>query len=144
MPDEHEFHDVPPAGLWISPEGEATVTTEHMLTIKEDPGRFGLAPRDVARISIPALHEIARKLIFAGWTRFRLFSDFWSFEVDNARGRISLVEDILVHHRAYPHEEIRISQAKPKREYAGTVAQFYDRSIFRTWELGRKNRWRFT
>lgn len=140
-PDER---GLPPEGLWVSPDGEPVPVVEHLITIKENPEIFGLPPREVAKARIEDLRKIAVKLIAEGWTRFRFLGGVWNFEVNNIRMRKELIEEILVSHRAWPQERIIISQADPKRDYQGTVAQFYDRSLFRHYELGRLSRWRFS
>lgn len=142
--DDLDEKGLPPEGLWVSPDGEAIQVIEHLISIQHEPHRFGLSPKDVRGVSIQRLHDIAVDLIKGGWTRFRFLSGTWNFEVDSARSRISLIEEILVTHRAYPQELVVVGQAKPKRTYQGTVAQFYDRTMFRHYELGRKVKWLLT
>lgn len=134
---------LPPEGLWISPSGDAIPVIEHLIEIQQNPEPFGLAPKDVERRSIKDLRQIARSLIQDGWTRFRYLSGTWNFEVDQAKLRISLIQEVLVQGKAYPEERVVIAQLSPKRDYQGTVAEFYDRSMFRHYELGG-NRWRLT
>ena len=139
-----EGRGLPPEGLWVSPDGEAIPVIEHLLALKEEPERFGLSPRDVAKAGVKELRELAVTIISEGWTRFRFLGGVWNFEVDNVKMKKDLIEEILVTHQAWPQERIVISQAKPKRDYQGAVAQFYDRSMFRHYELGRLSRWRFS
>ena len=87
---------------------------------------------------------MAVDLIKDGWTRFRFLGGVWNFEVNNVRTKKDLIEEILVTHQAWPQERIIISQVSPQRDYQGTVAQFYDRSLFRHYELGRVTGWRFS
>jgi len=132
-----------PEGLWLSPDGEEVPVIEHLIEIQHNPEAFGLSPRDVKGVTIENLRDIAVDLIKKGWTRFRYLSGTWNFEVDSVRSRIDAIERILVGHRAYPQERVVVSQATPKRDYQGTVSEFYDRSMFRHYELGR-SRWRVT
>ena len=135
---------LPPEGLWISPEGEPIPVIEHLLEIHHNPEKFGLAPKDVRGLSIENLRKVAVELIGKGWTRFRFLSGTWNFEVDSVKVRLSTIEDVLVRQMAYPQERVVVSQAAPKRDFQGTVAEFYDRSMFRHYELGRANTWRVT
>lgn len=139
-----EEHGLPPEGLWISPDGEPVEVIEHLITIQQEPEKFGLSPRDVGRASIKNLRDIAIELIKVGWTRFRFLGGVWGFEVYQVKSKISLIEDVLVAQNAYPQERVLISQASPKRDYQGTVAEFYDRAMFRHYELGRRNNWRMS
>jgi hypothetical protein len=142
MAEEFVDKGLPPEGLWVSPEGEATSVIEHLIEIQHHPETFGLSVKDVKGASISKLRDLAVELIREGWTRFRFLSGVWNFEVDAAKRRVDLMEDILVTHQAHPQERVVISQVSPKKDYQGTVAQFYDRSIFRHYELSHKNQWR--
>jgi hypothetical protein len=141
---EPEERGLPPEGLWVAPDGEPIPVIEHLLALKEAPETFGLSPRDVERAGLIELRELAVKIIGEGWTRFRFLGGVWNFEIDNIRTKKDLIKETLVTHQAWPQERIIISQAKPKRDYQGSVAQFYDRSMFRHYELGRLSRWRFS
>lgn len=141
---EPEDRGLPPEGLWVSPEGESIPVIEHLITIKIEPERFGIPERDVRNASIKDLRDIAVGIIKEGWTRFRFLGGVWNFEVNSVKNKKDLIEEILVTHQAWPQERIIVSQANPKKDYQGTVAQFYDRSIFRHYELGQYNRWRFS
>ncbi len=133
-----------PEGLWVSPDGEATPVIEHLLELKFEPERFGISPRDVEKAGIKDLRDMAVEIIKEGWTRFRYLGGVWNFEVNNVKMKKDLIEDILVTHQAWPQDRIVISQASPKRDYQGSVSQFYDRSMFRNYELGRLSRWRLS
>lgn len=139
-----EERGLPPEGLWVAPDGEGIPVIEHLIALKEEPERYGLSPRDVQKAGIKELRELAVGLIKEGWTRFRFLGGVWNFEVDSVKMKTGLIEEILVTHQAWPQERIIVSQVSPKRDYQGTVAQFYDRSMFRHYELGRLNRWRFS
>jgi len=133
---------LPPEGMWISPEGDAFQVIEHLLAIKENPEIFGLPVREVRNADVKALRTLAVGLIRSGWTRFRSMGGVWAFEVDRAKAKIGLIEEILVKHQAYPQERVVISQATPKKDYQGSVSDLYDRSMFRHYEPDRLNRWR--
>jgi hypothetical protein len=139
-----EERGLPPEGLWVSPDGEPVPVIEHLLALKEAPETFGLSVRDVERSGLIELRELAVKIIKEGWTRFRFLSGVWNFEVNSIRNKKDLIEEILVTPQAWPQERIVISQASPKRDYQGSVSQFYDRSMFRHYELGHLSRWRFS
>lgn len=142
---ELDRDSIPPDGLWISPDGEAIPVTEHLITLKREPERFGLTRRDVSANTMQALALVAKKVIERGWTRFRLFSDHWAFEVDSLKNRLPLIEDILTAHGATPNEFVRVSQAKPRKEFEGTVDDVFERTIAKHFDLaGRKSRWRFS
>jgi hypothetical protein len=68
----------------------------------------------------------------------------WNFEVDNAKRRIDLIEDILVEGGAQGFENACISQTTPPREFQGTVEEIYDRVIFKYQENPQRNTWRFS
>ncbi len=139
-----EEKGLPPDGLWVSPEGDAISVFEHLLEIRQNPEKFDLSPKDVERASMEDLRDLAIELIKEGWTRFRFLGGVWNFEVASVKNRKELIEEILVTHQAWPQERLIISQLSPKRDYQGSVAQFYDRSMFRHYELGRLSRWRFS
>lgn len=141
---EPEERGLPPEGLWVDPDGEGIPVIEHLIALKEEPERYGLSPRDVEKAGIKELRDLAIQIIREGWTRFRFLGGVWNFEVDSVKMKMGLIEEILVTHQAWPQERIIISQMSPKRDFQGTVAQFYDRSMFRHYELGRLNRWRFS
>lgn len=145
-PDDVQDKGLPPEGLWVSPNGKRTSVIEHLIEIQHHPETFDLTAREVKGASIQDLHAIAVKLILGGWTRFRFLSGVWNFEVDSVKVRRQLIEDILVTHQAFHLERVVISQATPKRDYQGSVAQFYDQSMFRHYELGRSSSstWRVT
>ncbi len=132
--------DVWPAGLWISPEGIAFPAVEHMAEIARDPERYGLRPEEVRGASRPVLMAAVARLVKRGWIRFRAFSDRWAFEVDDVRERLPLIEEILVLHQALPMEKVRIDQAKPRRDWEGTVEDLLDRTLFRKHEIAGKRK----
>ncbi len=142
--DDPQEKGLAPEGLWVSPDGEATPVIEHLLELKFEPERFGISPRDVEKAGIKDLRDMAVEIIKEGWTRFRYLGGVWNFEVNNVKMKKDLIEDILVTHQAWPQDRIVISQASPKRDYQGSVSQFYDRSMFRNYELGRLSRWRLS
>lgn len=135
---------LPPEGLWVDLDGKAISVIEHLIALKEDPERFGLSPRDTGKARVKELRDMAVELIKDGWTRFRFLGGVWNFEVNSVRTKKDLIEEILVTHQAWPQEHIIITQMRPKRDYQGTVAQFYDRSLFRHYELGRVSGWSFS
>lgn len=143
-PVDPEERGLPPEGLWVTPDGEGIPVVEHLLAIKENPNLFFLSPKEVEKARIPELRKIAVDLIKDGWARFRFLGGVWNFEVDNVKTKKDLIEEILITHQAWPQERIIISQVSPKKDYQGSVAQFYDRSMFRHYELGKVNRWRFS
>jgi hypothetical protein len=136
--------DLPPEGLWISPEGRRIVAVEHMLTIDRYPEKFGLTDADVRRASIPALAKIAGNLIRSGWTRYRHFASAYTFEVDNLRTRYDVIEAVLADSSAYEQEEVVVSQASPRKEFKGTVKDIYDRTLGNYQANATKNKWRIT
>ena len=145
-PGPMELRDLPPEGLWISPEGSKWIpVVEHLAAIAMYPHYFGLTRADVEGADLPELRVLADGLIREGWTRFRVLADSFNFEVDSARRRMRLVEDVLTQVGAIQEDAVVISQASPRREFEGTVADVYDRIILRFQENNPKlNRWRFT
>lgn len=135
---------LPPEGLWISPSGKRIPVIEHLITIQHHPMKFGLDFGDVEGLDIVQLREVADGLIRNGWIRFRHFGDSYNFEVESARGKIETVEEVLVNLEAYEGERVYISQASPRKDFVGTVADVFDRKIFGYQENPRKNRWRFS
>ena len=139
----YEAGDVPPAGLWISPEGVAIPAVEHMAEIARDPERYGFRPEEVRGATVGTLAAAVARLVRSGWIRFRDFSDAWAFEVDDVRKRLPLIEEVLVAHQALPEDTVRIHQAKPRRDWEGMVGEFYERTLFRRHEVagvGRRAR----
>ncbi len=135
--------DLPPEGLWIDPTGEYFPVTEHLLALRQRPDLFGLSD-DTKRADIPQLREFAVALIESGWTRFRYLDGTWLFEVDNAKRKMLLIEDVLSHCNAYGEERVTISQISPKVESEGTVDDVYDRTILRFQSNPKKNKWRLS
>ena len=135
---------LPPEGLWISPDWVEVPVVEHLIALQQEPERFGLSPRDVAGARIEQLRVLAEDLIRSGWTRFRFLAGAYAFEVDNAKRRIGIIENVLADARAYGRETVVISQAVPKREFEGSVDDVYERRIFMWQENPARNRWRFT
>jgi hypothetical protein len=133
----------PPTGLWISPKGKMIPVIEHLLAIQKKPAAFGL-PESVRDLELEELHAVGEKLIASGWTRFRWLMGVYAFEVDDARERLPLIEQILVAAKASEDENVAISQVSPKREYQGTVRDVFDRVIFRFSQNPKKNTWRFS
>jgi hypothetical protein len=135
---------LPPEGLWISPDGKMIPVVEHMPTIQQYPELFGLTKADVRGLKLQDLRELGEELILDGWVRFRYLSGKYHFEVSRAKPKIRLIEDVLVEAQAQGDEEVRISQASPKKEYVGTVSDVFDRVIFGYLENPIRNRWRIT
>lgn len=133
-----------PEGLWISTEGKSIAVVEHLVAIKQYPELFDVPQRDVEGATIKDLRDLAVGLIRSGWVRFRFFGGTWSFEVDKASRRLAVIERILAKQGAYTEDRVLISQLAPRRDFVGTVAEFYDRAMFRQYELGRRNRWRLS
>lgn len=118
---------------------------EHGIDIQRHPEVFGLTERDVRGATLEDLRKIAvEKLIMEGWLRFRFLDNEWNFEAGFVQNALERIEEILTVHNAQPHELVKIEQVKPKREYKGTVAEFYDRTMFRYYELWKKNAWRMS
>lgn len=136
--------DLPPEGLWISPDGERFTAVEHLIEIEHHPEIFGLSKKHIRGASIQALAVIAQSLIRDGWTRYRHFSDVYVFEVDSLKKRIELVESILADSDAFAEEDVTINQAIPRKEFSGKVKDVYDRTIGRFLQNPGRNRWRFT
>lgn len=140
-----EIPPLPPEGLWISPEGKAIPVIEHLLAIQHYPHVFGFTKRDVSGRRIDHLRDLAEKMIRDGWTRFRFLNNTWAFEVGDIKSRIGYIEGVLAKSGAQPHEGILISQVKQHREWEGTVEKFFDRTLFRNFEVNpNRNRWRFS
>lgn len=135
---------LPPEGLWISPEGRMIPVVEHMPTIQQYPQLFGLSKSDVHGLTLRQLRGLGEELILDGWIRFRYLSGVYHFEVGRAKSKIRLIEDVLVEASAVTDEEVRISQAAPRREFVGTVGDVFERAIFGYQENPIKNKWRIT
>ena len=136
-------HQLPPEGLWVSPDGKHVSVTEHLLALQHYPETFGL-PESTRKADIPVLRDLAEGLIRDGWVRFRHLAGTYAFEVDNAKRRIDVITDILTLVDAFVYENVTISQVKPLKEFQGTVADVYDRKVFGYQENPAHNRWRFT
>jgi hypothetical protein len=135
---------LPPEGLWISPEGKMIPVVEHMPTIQQYPELFGLRKSDVRGLTLQQLRELGEELILDGWIRFRYLSGKYHFEVARAKPKIRMIEDVLVEANAQTDEEVRISQAAPRKEFVGSVGDVFERAIFGYQENPIKNKWRIT
>jgi hypothetical protein len=136
--------DLPPEGLWISPDGEKFTAVEHLIEIDRHPEIFGLSKKDIRGASISALASIAQVLIRGGWTRYRHFAHAYLFEVDSLGKRITLIEEILSDSDAFIEEDVIVSQARPRKEFSGKVKDVYDRTIGQFLQNPPKSHWRFT
>ena len=136
--------DLPPEGLWISPEGRWIPVVEHLLALQHHPDEFGLSEDFVKRMSIVNLRNLAVDMITNGWIRFRYLSGVYAFEVDNAKRRIEVIEDVLQAANALPNEAVAISQISPMREFQAAVQDAFDRTIFGFQENPNKNTWRLS
>lgn len=136
---------LPPEGLWISTTGKRYEISEHLLALKERPGDFGIPERDVATQDIEGLRNVAEGLIGQGWTRYRYLDGRYSFEVDDAIRRMRIIEDVLMDAKAYPDEDVWISQVSPLKEYQGKVSEVFDHVIIRFQKKDvEPNKWRFS
>lgn len=135
--------DLPPEGLWVSPEGDYIPVVEHLLALQQQPEAFGL-PDSARGADIPQLRELAEGMIRSGWIRFRYLAGTYAFEVDRARRRLSAIVDILVEANAFDRETLAISQAKPIDEFRGTVGDVHKGRILGQKTDPRRNTWRFT
>lgn len=144
--EPYEPGDVPPAGLWISPEGIAIPAVEHMAEIARDPERFGLSEREVRGAGVDVLLAAVGRLVKKGWIRFRAFSEAWTFEIDDLKKRLPYIEEVLAAHQAFEDERVVIYQVKPRREWEGSVGELFDRTLFRHFEVAGKRAvsWRST
>jgi hypothetical protein len=129
-------------GLWIDPEGESYSVVEHLIAIQQDPTFFGLSIRNVRHQTVEGLRKIAEKLIVDGWKRYRYLAGDHLFEM--LKLDKFLVDSVLTDTQALPSDRVIIETVKPRREYRGTVAQWYDRSMLRSYETNPKRGWRFS
>ncbi len=134
--------ELPPEGLWITPSGKRIVVIEHLLALAEFPEVFGLAGQP--KLDTKELRDLAEGLIAEGWVRYRFLSGTHAFELRDARDRVSVIEDVLAHVGAHEFESVSISQPEPLREWNATVADVFNRSIFRFSNNPRRNTWRFS
>lgn len=121
--------DLPPEGLWVSPGGKMMPVQEHLLAIRDRPDLFGLSRNEVPR-NLDQVRKIAEDLISKGWTRYRYLDGKYHFEVDAARKRIGLVDEILGKAHAIPQELVVITPLGGKT-LEGTVQDVLDRVIMR-------------
>lgn len=136
--------DLPPEGLWISPNGKQFEVVEHLMALRERPDLFDLSG-DYRHADTEELRDMAVELIKSGWTRFRYLDGTYFFEVDNAKKRMALMEDVLSGCGAHEFEDVIISQLQaPATDYQGTVADLYDRKIMRFQSNPKKNKWRLS
>ncbi len=139
--------DLPPEGLWISPNGKQIEVIEHLMAIGQRPDLFGLSG-DYRHADTKDLRDLAVELIEAGWTRYRYLDGTYLFEVDNAKKKMALIEDVLSDCGAHEFENVTISQLSQTHavatDYSGTVADVYDRAIMRFQSNPKKNKWRLS
>jgi hypothetical protein len=137
--------DLPPEGLWVSPEGKMIPVAEHLLAIKEHPRRFGLMD-STRRADMDGLLRVAQYMILFNWMRFRYLDGVYHFEVGQISRHMKRIKRVLRAARARREEEMTISQAIPPKEYAGTVGDFragFMPSCLFCVPISR-NAWRFT
>jgi hypothetical protein len=127
----NDIWSLPPEGLWISPTGQKQNVNEHLLAIKDSPEEFGLSPQQVAGLDMDAIRGLAEEMIGSGWTRYRYLDGVYHFEVDDAKRRTSIIDDVLIQSRALPQEQLVITQHGNAKTFEGTVGDFFDRVFFR-------------
>jgi hypothetical protein len=133
---KQDIWSLPPEGLWISPSGQRHGVNEHLLAIRELPEEFGLSGQEVRGLDLDAIRQLAEGLIATGWTRYRYLDGVYHFEVDGAKKKIGVIDDVLSLARAIPLEQLVITQRLSPRTFKGTVGDFLDRTVFR---LAKKN-----
>lgn len=130
-------------GLWISPDRDERIpVVEHLIAIQQDPHRFGLTARDVRGVGIEGLCELAEELIKDGWIRYRYLAGTHLFEI--LRLDKDALYDVLIDAQAAEHERVVIETLSPRREYSGSVQQFFGGEMFRAWENNPKRAWRLS
>ena len=135
---------VPPEGLWISPAGVQMPVNEHLTALAEVPEQFGLSQQEVAGADERVLRRLAERLITQGWTRYRYLDGVYHFEVDDFNRRVGPIEKVLELAQALPQEEIFIVQFSPHKECHGTVADLYERALFRCASKKPVCKWAFS
>lgn len=136
--------DLPPEGLWISPNGKQFEVVEHLMTLRERPDLFGI-DSSYRHADVPDLRDIAVEMIDSGWTRFRYLNGTYHFEVDSAKRKLAMIEDVLASCGAHDFEEVVISQTQgAETDLTGAVADVYDKKIMRFQANPKKNKWRLS
>ena len=133
---KQDMWSLPPEGLWISPSGQRHGVNEHLLATRESPEEFGLMGQEVRCLDLDAIRQLAEGLIDKGWTRYRYLDGVYHFEVDEAKKKIGVIDDILGLACAIPLEQLVITQRLSPKTFKGTVGDFFERAIFR---LAKKN-----
>ncbi|MFH1226790.1 MAG: hypothetical protein V1701_02665 [Planctomycetota bacterium] len=135
-------------GYWIGPAGETAPVSEHLIALQQDPHIFGLAKRDVAGAGLEQLRRLAVALIEDGWIRARFLSpQGYLFEINRITPEnVRRIEEFLVGQTAYEKEPITIETVSPARTYQGSIAGFFDKTIFRYYQnpSKRKGKWRLS
>jgi len=129
-------------GLWIDPDGESYAVVEHLISIQNDPDIFGLSAREVRGQTVEGLRKIAEKLIADGWKRYRYLAGDHLFEMYKLDKL--LVDYVLSDVQALADDRVVIETVKPRREYKGTVDEWFARSMLRSYETNPKRGWRFS
>lgn len=133
-------------GVWISPDRETIPVVEHLIKIQEDPEVFGLDSKFIRRLNVEGLRRVAEDLIKNGWIRYRYLSGAHLFEMYKLDQGV--IDDVLIKARIpaelQDDERVFIQIVRPRREYRGTVSEWYDRSMLRSWESNPKRAWRFS
>jgi hypothetical protein len=129
-------------GLWIAPDGTAIPVIEHLLAIAHEPEAFGLLPRDVKNQTVEGLRKIAERLIREGWVRYRSLSGDHLFEM--CKLDKDLIDDVLTGGQALEGDRVIIETVSPKREYRGSVQEWRERSMLRSYETNPKHGWRLS
>jgi hypothetical protein len=78
-----------------------------------------------------------------GWIRYRWFGgDSHMFEMQKLNKEV--VDGILRDANALPDERVVIETIEPKRQYRGTIEEWIDRTMLRTFENNPKRTWRLS
>jgi hypothetical protein len=133
---------MPAEGLWISPDRGHVAVVEHLIAIQQHPRLFGLTSREVSGLSLRGLRGIAEQLIDEGWIRYRGFGYQHLFEMKSLDK--GTVDDVLVDAASHPTDIVVIETTSPRREYKGTVEEWYGRSMLRHWESNPRLGWRIS
>lgn len=107
------------------------------------PQLFDLSGADVRNQTVEGLRQIAEQLILDGWIRYRYLAGTHLIEMRRV-GR-DKIEEILferLEDPPLPGDRLVIEVAEPRREYAGTLDDFLEGAIFRSWEENPTRGWR--
>jgi hypothetical protein len=141
----YEENPLEHAGYWFSPPDRRgrrvpIAVLGHYAALRSEPETFGLTKAQTRFASIKDLEALSKSLIDQGWVRYRHTGTKHLFQTRTLQK--AFIDFVLSEVGAGLNEQVVIETDSPRREYRGTINEWYDRSILGSWEANPQETWR--